>query len=114
MNRPKLPPDVLERMKGYTPFMRKVWLACAEIPAGEVRSYGWIAKRIGRPGASRAVGRALGRNPFAPLVPCHRVVPEASLSGRRVKEGAFLGGYSAPGGLKLKARRLEKEGAFAR
>ncbi|OGS63640.1 MAG: 6-O-methylguanine DNA methyltransferase [Elusimicrobia bacterium RIFOXYB2_FULL_62_6] len=86
-------------MKAYTPFQRAVWRACMAIPAGETRSYGWIARRIGRPGAARAVGSALGKNPFAPAVPCHRVI----------SSDGSLGGFSAPGGLKTKARLLAKE-----
>ena len=88
-------------MKQYPEFYQKVWKACAEIPAGETRTYGWIAKRIGKPGAARAVGRALGANPFAPTIPCHRVV----------RSDGTLGGYSGAGGLKTKRRLLEKEGA---
>lgn len=108
----KLPKKVTESMKAYPPFMQAVWRACAEIPKGEVRSYGWIARRIGKPGAARAVGQALGRNPFAPVVPCHRVVPQSSLKGTAVRTGADLGGFSAPQGVKAKARLLRKEGAL--
>lgn len=57
-----------------TPFQRTVWAALREIPYGETWSYGELAKRIGRPGAARAVGLANGRNPIGILVPCHRVV----------------------------------------
>src|SRR5215472_10237744 len=57
-----------------TPFQREVWTALREIPFGETRSYGAIAKRIHRPSASRAVGAANGRNPLAIVVPCHRVI----------------------------------------
>jgi len=57
-----------------TPFQKKVWKALSEIPYGEVRSYGDIAKRVGNPKASRAVGTANGRNPVAIIVPCHRVI----------------------------------------
>lgn len=56
------------------PFQRAVLDKTAEIPAGQVRSYGWVAAAIGRPGAVRAVGTALGRNPIPLLIPCHRVV----------------------------------------
>jgi O-6-methylguanine DNA methyltransferase len=94
-----LPPDVIQKMKTYSPFYQKVWKACAEIPRGQTRSYGWIAKEIGKPGAARAVGRALGANPFAPVVPCHRVVGA---------HGA-LTGYSGPGGIRQKQRLLDKE-----
>ncbi len=57
-----------------TPFQREVWETARLIGYGETRSYGWIAKNIKKPGASRAVGRALGKNPVPLLVPCHRVV----------------------------------------
>ncbi len=56
------------------PFEREVLEAAASIPRGETRSYGWIAREIGRPRAVRAVGTALGKNPTPILVPCHRVV----------------------------------------
>lgn len=93
--------QVLSEMKKYPPFQQAVWKACMRIPEGETRSYKWIAEQIGKPGAARAVGAALGRNPFAPLVPCHRVI----------KSDGTLGGFSAPGGLKAKAKLLEKERA---
>jgi methylated-DNA-[protein]-cysteine S-methyltransferase len=57
-----------------TPFQHEVWAALQTIPYGEVRSYSEIAAQIGRPGASRAVGLANGRNPIAVIVPCHRVI----------------------------------------
>jgi methylated-DNA-[protein]-cysteine S-methyltransferase len=95
--------DIQKKMAGYPAFYQAVWRACAEIPSGETRTYGWIAKRIGRPGVARAVGRALGANPFAPLVPCHRVV---GADGRLV-------GYSGAGGVEAKRRLLEREGAIA-
>ena len=57
-----------------TPFQQEVWAALRTIPYGEVRSYREIATQIGRPGASRAVGLANGRNPIAVIVPCHRVI----------------------------------------
>ncbi len=55
-------------------FTRSVLNACAQIPFGQVRTYGELAKTVGRPGGAQAVGQALGRNPLAILVPCHRVV----------------------------------------
>jgi methylated-DNA-[protein]-cysteine S-methyltransferase len=65
-----------------TPFQQEVWAALRTIPYGEVRSYGEIAAQIGRPGASRAVGLANGRNPIAVIVPCHRVIGSSgSLTG---------------------------------
>jgi O-6-methylguanine DNA methyltransferase len=100
----KLPKKIVDAMKSYPAFYKAVWLACAEIPKGEVRTYGWIARRIGKPAAARAVGRALGRNPFAPVVPCHRVV---GADGR-------LTGYSGAGGVAQKRRLLLAEGARLR
>jgi len=91
--------EVLTGMKKYTPFQQAVWRACMSIPEGQTRSYKWIAERIGKPGAVRAVGSALGKNPFAPMVPCHRVI----------KSDGTLGGFSAPGGLKAKLKLLKKE-----
>ena len=104
MNRTRthLPHGILEAMARYPEFTRKVWLECSRIPKGQVRTYGEIARRIGRPGAARAVGSALKRNPFAPLVPCHRVVAA----------GGRLGGFSAPGGQAAKRRLLQREGAL--
>ena len=66
--------DVPLYMEGHTDFERVVWETARRIPYGEVRSYGWIASEIGKPTAARAVGGAIGRNPFALVVPCHRVV----------------------------------------
>jgi len=94
--------QVLSEMKGYTPFQQAVWKACMSIPAGQTRSYKWIAEKIGKPGAMRAVGTALGHNPFAPVVPCHRVI----------KSDGTLGGFSAPGGLEAKLKLLKKEKAI--
>jgi len=64
-----------------TPFQRAVLEATASIPWGEVRTYGWVAERIGQPGAARAVGRALGANPLPLVIPCHRVVAAGSGGG---------------------------------
>ncbi len=63
-------------------FEQRVWMALREIPYGETRSYGEIARAIGAPGAARAVGLANGRNPIAVIVPCHRVIgADGSLTG---------------------------------
>ncbi len=79
-------------------FQEEVWEALRKIPYGEVRTYGDLASRIGRPGAARAVGGAVGRNPIPIIVPCHRVVgADGSLTG-----------FSS--GLRLKAILLEHEG----
>jgi O-6-methylguanine DNA methyltransferase len=94
--------ELLFKMKPYPKFYRDVWEACLAIKAGETRSYKWLAQRIGRPRAARAVALALKRNPFAPLVPCHRVV----------RCDGSLGGYSGPGGAAAKKRLLRAEGAL--
>lgn len=83
-----------------TPFQKKVLLAVLKIPKGKVRSYAWVAKEAGYPGAFRAAGRSCGMNPYAPHVPCHRVI---SSSGR-------LGGYS--GRLAKKRELLRAEGVL--
>jgi methylated-DNA-[protein]-cysteine S-methyltransferase len=82
---------------------RAVYAATREIPAGSTRSYGEVARAIGRqdPQGARDVGAALAKNPFPIIVPCHRVV---------AANGA-LHGFSAPGGLATKRRMLELEGA---
>lgn len=82
-----------------TEFQRRVWSALREIPYGETLTYGDLARRIGWPGAARAVGGAVGANPIPLIVPCHRVVA-----------GGGLGGYSAPGGAAVKRRLLDFEG----
>jgi O-6-methylguanine DNA methyltransferase len=93
--------DTTQReMRAYSEFYQKVWRACASIPKGETRSYGWVARKIGRPAAARAVGQALAKNPFAPEIPCHRVIAKSG----------HLTGYSASGGLASKRRRLIQEG----
>ena len=67
---------------GGTPFQRQVWSALRCIPSGATRSYGEVARAIGKPGASRAVGLANGANPIAIVVPCHRVIgADGSLTG---------------------------------
>lgn len=80
--------------------MQRCWDVCATIPRGKVATYGEIARVLGSPHAARAVGQAMARNPYAPTVPCHRVVAS---DGR-------LTGYSADGGTNKKAGMLEREG----
>jgi methylated-DNA-[protein]-cysteine S-methyltransferase len=82
-----------------TSFQKMVWLKARAIPYGEVRSYTWIAKRIGTPKAVRAVGNALGKNPFPIIVPCHRVIRK---TGRP-------GGFSTALGTELKVKLLRLE-----
>jgi methylated-DNA-[protein]-cysteine S-methyltransferase len=98
----KISAAIREKMKQYPAFYQAVWKACAEIPSGQVRTYGWLARRIGKPKAARAVGQALGKNPFAPAIPCHRVV---GADGR-------LTGYSGRGGVEAKRKLLRREGAL--
>ncbi len=75
-------PELIICMTAGTPFQRAVWRALREIPAGETRSYGEIAARVGRPKAVRAVGLANGANPIGIVVPCHRVIgADGSLTG---------------------------------
>ncbi len=81
-------------------FAQKVYKATMQIPFGEVRTYGEIAIAIGQGNAARAVGAALGANPFVLLVPCHRVIGA----------NGHLNGFSAPGGLETKSRLLRHEG----
>ena len=85
-----------------TPFEREVLEEVRRIPLGETRSYGEIARRIGRPGAARAVGNAVAHNPAPLVVPCHRVVP---------MHGG-IGNYSATGGTRTKRRLLSRERAI--
>jgi methylated-DNA-[protein]-cysteine S-methyltransferase len=80
-------------------FQKQVWEAARLIPYGETRSYGWVARQIGKPKAARAVGQALGKNPFLIVVPCHRVI---------AGDGT-LGGFG--GGLEMKKTLLELEKA---
>ncbi|MEO0530207.1 MAG: methylated-DNA--[protein]-cysteine S-methyltransferase [Planctomycetota bacterium] len=84
-----------------TPFQEQVWQALLRIPAGETRSYAAIAREIGEPTATRAVGTANGANPISILVPCHRVV----------RTGGALGGYG--GGSDRKRWLLDHEQAMA-
>jgi methylated-DNA-[protein]-cysteine S-methyltransferase len=89
-------PDKLD-LSGASPFQRSVWQVTRYIPYGQTRSYAWLAGQVGNPGAARAVGQALGRNPLPIIIPCHRVL--ASNGG--------LGGFS--GGLEMKRLLLTLE-----
>ncbi|MDT9599658.1 methylated-DNA--[protein]-cysteine S-methyltransferase [Sphingosinicella rhizophila] len=86
------------------PFERQVYVATRRIRCGAVRTYGEIAAQIGQPGAARAVGSALGRNPLPIIIPCHRVLAASGKSG----------GFSAPGGVATKFKLLEIERARRR
>lgn len=89
--------DLLD-ISGLSEFDRAALIQAAQIPPGQVRSYGWIAQQLGKPQAARAVGRAMARNPLAPFFPCHRVVD---------CNGALHQYYY---GLEMKARILSMEG----
>jgi methylated-DNA-[protein]-cysteine S-methyltransferase len=82
-------------------FRRRVYAATRAVGPGQTATYGEIARAIGAPGAARAVGAALGQNPYPIVVPCHRVL---------AADGS-LHGFSAPGGIRTKRRMLEIEGA---
>ena len=82
-----------------TKFQLKVWNYLKKIPRGKVTSYLEVAKAIGKPKAFRAVANAVGKNPYPPLIPCHRVI----------RSDGSLGGYSGKGGIKEKRRLLLKE-----
>jgi methylated-DNA-[protein]-cysteine S-methyltransferase len=92
----KIPLD----LSSGAPFQRNVWRALRQIPRGKTRSYGEIAKKIGKPRASRAVGAACGANPVMIVIPCHRVVGS----------NGSLGGFRS--GISLKKRLLNLEGAL--
>jgi len=109
--------DMVEKIKGYlsgekvffrcaidwsslSPFQQKVFKAVRKVSYGRVETYGSLAQKVGCPGASRAVGRALSRNPFPLVIPCHRIV----------RGDGKLGGFSAVGGIRLKRKLLKLEG----
>ena len=83
-----------------TEFQLKVWTYLRTIPRGRVKTYSQVAKAIGKPLATRAVANAIGKNPYAPKMPCHRVI----------RSDGTLGGYSGKGGVKTKRFLLKKEG----
>jgi methylated-DNA-[protein]-cysteine S-methyltransferase len=88
-------------MDGVPPFHRRVYEVARTIPPGTTLSYGEVATRMGAPGAARDVGQALGQNPFAIIVPCHRVL---AANGKP-------GGFSARGGVRTKLRLISSERA---
>jgi len=85
-----------------TPFQQKVWKYLISIPKGKVKTYKEVAIAINIPRAARAVANACAKNPYAPKVPCHRVI----------RSDGTLGGFSSPGGTKTKKKLLKKEGFF--
>ena len=93
--------DLVLDLRGVPPFHQRVYALTRRLGPGQTISYGELAQQLGQPGAARAVGQALGANPFAPVVPCHRVL--AARSG--------AGGFSASGGVNTKLRLLLAEHA---
>ena len=83
-----------------TKFQKKVWGYLKTIRKGTVKTYKQVAIAINRPKSARAVANAVGKNPFAPKIPCHRVI----------RSDGSLGGYSGKGGLKTKKLLLKREG----
>lgn len=80
-----------------TEFERQIWLALKRVPYGETRSYKWISAQVGRPGASRAAGQALSKNPLPIVLPCHRII----------ESGGGIGGYSPDVSIKRKLLEME-------
>ena len=93
----KVPWDLLD-LSGLTEFQRRVLSFVASIPPGKTLTYGQVAERLGGPKAARAVGSALGKNPFPLIIPCHRVVGSKG-----------IGGYSSGVELKRRLLKIEKE-----
>jgi methylated-DNA-[protein]-cysteine S-methyltransferase len=87
------------RGDGLGLFTRRVLAACRKIPYGKTATYSQLARIIGKPGASRAVGNALAKNPIPLIIPCHRIICA----------NGTLGGFSASGGVNLKKRMLKLE-----
>lgn len=92
--------DVEIDVDAYSPFQQRIFEACRCIPHGKTASYGELAAAAGTPGAARAVGSTMARNPMPIVIPCHRVV----------RSDGSLGGFSSPDGTKEKIRLLELEG----
>ena len=89
------------KLKG-TNFQIEVWKEIIKIPKGSIKTYKEIAIIIGKPHASRAVANACGKNPYIPLIPCHRVI----------RSDGNLGGYSGEGGMNMKKQLLFDEGYY--
>ncbi|MCX5781239.1 MAG: MGMT family protein [Elusimicrobia bacterium] len=95
----KIPAYIKKKLKNYPVFYQKVWMECFKIPYGKTITYKKLAENMRIPNSARAVGNALSKNPFAPVIPCHRVV----------KSDGRIGGYSGTGGIKTKKKLIEKE-----
>ena len=90
----------MERPMKGTKFQIKVWKHLKTIPKGRVKTYKEVAIGINSPKSARAVANACAKNPYAPKIPCHRVI----------RSNGTLGGYSGQGGIKTKKKLLKKEG----
>ncbi|ATC23628.1 methylated-DNA--[protein]-cysteine S-methyltransferase [Caulobacter vibrioides] len=93
--------DIVLDVKGQSAFNLRVYAIARAIPPGETSTYGQVARALGEPGAARAVGKALGENPWPIVVPCHRVLGSSG----------SMGGFSASGGSATKAQLLTIEKA---
>ncbi|OHB61015.1 MAG: hypothetical protein A2167_01240 [Planctomycetes bacterium RBG_13_46_10] len=91
--------DIPISLDGFSSFGRLVLMACRDIEFGQKKTYAALAKRLGRPGAARAVGNILAKNPLPLIIPCHRVI----------RSDGKIGGFSAIGGVKVKEKLLEHE-----
>ena len=87
------------KLKG-TKFQLAVWRYVVKIPPGKVKTYKEIAIYLKKPNSARAIANACAKNPYAPTIPCHRVI----------RSDGKLGGYSGSGGIKMKEKLLKKEG----
>ena len=87
-------------MKKNTKLQLKVWNYLKKIPRGTIKTYMQVAKAVGKPNAVRAIANAIGKNPYPPQIPCHRVI----------RSDGSIGGYSGKGGTKTKRKLLKKEG----
>ena len=87
-------------MRKNTKLQLKVWNYLKKIPRGTIKTYMQVAKAVGKPNAVRAIANAIGKNPYPPQIPCHRVI----------RSDGSIGGYSAKGGTKTKRKLLKKEG----
>ena len=92
--------DITVDLHDLPSFARRVYAFARRVPAGETTTYGELARVAGNPGAARAIGLLLARNPMPLIIPCHRVLAA----------GGKPGGFSAHGGLSTKSRMLELEG----
>lgn len=96
--------DVPLALDYLSPFTKQVLTACRTIPLGQTATYSALAKKLGRPRATRAVGSALAKNPVPLIIPCHRII----------RSDGQIGKFSAPAGPRLKAMLLDLEGASHR